>query len=235
MSNIGGTFDIAALERACADAMYDAASVTSFTQTLTARKVSGNYWKLNPLNKKGESTEGFEMITKQFTIGTTTADGTTYGLVTLGDFFEGECGGVAIQMVDDCSPTDSMLSQISLPVLVDLDPHQFIVLHNNGGAQIYFNATLVGEKALISYPKTVNVEEYVGNPDHLNTTTVRMSYPVTVEDGTDNTYKEIHVFDNVLITSFPANLTESDTEFSFTVTIYADNDGNFYRVRRVVD
>lgn len=231
LSNIGGTYDISALERACAEAMYDPSGVSSFSQTITARRVSGNYWKLNALNSKGEAAEGFEMVTKEFTI----ASGGDYGVVTLNDFFEDECGGVAIQMSRDCSVVDSALKQISIPVPVALDEDQFQIIHLAEGVEIHFNASLVGEKASISYPKTVNVEEYVGNTDNLNTVKVRMSYPVIIEDGPDKCIKEVHVFDHVLVTSFPANITEADTEFSFTVQIYADADGNFYKVRRILD
>lgn len=235
LSNIGGTYDISALERACADAMYDPSGVTSFSQTITARRVSGNYWKLNALNGKGEATEGFEMITKDFTIASKEVSGKTYGSVSLSDYFEDECGAIAIQMANDCSVIDSALKQISMPVAVALEEDQFQVIKEGEGTVILFNEALIGEKAAISYPKTVNVEEYVGNPDNLNTVKVRMSYPVIIEDGPDKCVKEVHIFDHVLVTSFPANITEADTEFSFTVQIYADADGNFYKVRRILN
>lgn len=235
LSSMGGTYDISALERACADAMYDTSSVTSFSQTLTARKVGGNYWKLNPLNGRGEAAEGFEMVTKNFTIATTTVSSKTYGVVNLGDFYEDECGAVAIQMLEDCSVIESALRQVSIPVLVDLEPNQFQIMTEGAGTAIYFHQSLIGQKAAISYPKAVNVEEFVGNASNLNNVRVRMSYPVVIEDGPERTIKEIHVFDHVLVTSFPATISESDTEFSFTVQIFADADGNFYKIRRIID
>ena len=236
LTSVGGTYDISALERACASAMYDTSSVTSFSQTLTARKVSGNYWKLNPLNAKGEAAEGFEMVTKDFTIASATVSGKTYGKVTIGDFYEDECGGVAIQMLEDCSVIDSAMRQVSLPIIVDLEANQFQVFPNEtSGVDIFFDGSLVGQKAAISYPKAVNVEEVVGNAMNLNNVRARMSYPIIVEDGPERTVKEVHVFDHVLVTSFPATISESDTEFSFTVQIFADADGNFYKIRRIVD
>lgn len=228
LTNIGGTFDVAALERACSDTLYDTANVSSFSQTITGSRVTPNYWKLNPLNSRGEAAEGFELVTDKFTI---VADG-DYGSITVADMAEGECGGITIQLADYCNVTDGTLEQLSIPVPVPITENQFLIAPGDT-TKIYFNSALIGQDVIVCYPKTVQVEEYVGNADHLNSVLCRMSYPVIIEDG-NTTIKEIHIFNKVLITSFPATITNSDTEFSFTITVTKDTDGNFYHVQRVV-
>ena len=228
LTNIGGTYDVAALERACSDTLYDTANVSSFTQTITGSRVTPNYWKLNPLNSRGEAAEGFELVTDKFTI---VEDG-DYGSITVADMAEGECGGITIQLADYCNVTDGTLEQLSIPVPVPITENQFLIAPGDT-TKIYFNSALIGQDVIVCYPKTVQVEEYVGNADHLNSVLCRMSYPVIIEDG-NTTIKEIHIFNKVLITSFPATITNSDTEFSFTITVTKDTDGNFYHVQRVV-
>lgn len=228
LTNIGGTFDVAALERACSDTLYDTANVSSFSQTITGSRVTPNYWKLNPLNSRGEAAEGFELVTDKFTI---VEDG-DYGSITVADMAEGECGGITIQLADYCNVTDGTLEQLSIPVPVPITENQFLIAPGDT-TKIYFNSALIGQDVIVCYPKTVQVEEYVGNADHLNSVLCRMSYPVIIEDG-NTTIKEIHIFNKVLITSFPATITNSDTEFSFTITVTKDTDGNFYHVQRVV-
>lgn len=228
LTNVGGTYDVAALERACSDTLYDTSNISSFTQTITGSRVTPNYWKLNPLNRKGEAADGFELVTDKFTV---VEDG-DYGSITVADIAEDECGGITIQLADYCNVTDGTLEQLSIPVPVPISENQFLVAYGDT-TKIYFNSALIGQDVLVCYPKAVKVEEYVGNADHLNTVLARMSYPVIIEDG-NTTIKEIHIFNKVLITSFPATITNSDTEFSFTITVTKDTDGNFYHVQRVV-
>lgn len=228
LTNVGGTYDVAALERACSDTLYDTSNVSSFTQTITGSRVTPNYWKLNPLNKRGEIAEGFELVTDKFTI---VEDG-DYGSITVANMAEDECGGITIQLADYCNVTDGTLEQLSIPVPVPITENQFLVAPGDT-TKIYFNSALIGQDVIVCYPKTAQVEEIVGSADNLNTVLCRMSYPVVIEDG-NTTIKEIHIFNNVLVTSFPATITNSDTEFSFTITVTKDVDGNFYHIQRVL-
>ena len=57
-----------------------------------------------------------------------------------------------------------------------------------------------------------------------------MSYTKTWTDGV----KYRFVFDNVIITSFPDEVTDEESEFEFTVTIQKDATGRFGRAYRIL-
>lgn len=227
LSTVGGSFDVSAIESACARAQYDD-SVTSFSYTVTGRKVTPNYWKLNPLMAKGTKTKGFQIATVKETV----AASGGYGKITLPDVYQEECGFVAVQLADGCDATDSTLTELSVPTLITLDLDHFQVIKNaDGTTDIMFNADHVGTDMLVSYPKEVDIEETVASIDNLNGTRVRMTVPYCADDGIQ--YRDI--FDNVLITSFPANITNTDgMEFSFTITIFRDENGYFFRRQKIV-
>ena len=89
----------------------------------------------------------------------------------------------------------------------------------------------VGKKILISYPKTVDVEEFIISADDINEIRTRMSYIRRYTDG----QKYRFVFDNVLITSFPDAITEEESEFAFTVSIQPDAYGRYGRAYKIID
>ena len=55
-----------------------------------------------------------------------------------------------------------------------------------------------------------------------------MSYSKVQSDGVF----EVHEYPNVLITSFPQTINNSDSEFSFTVSVQRDVDGSFFHVMK---
>ena len=117
---------------------------------------------------------------------------------------------------------------------VDLEYDQFQVLFdadNNGVAIFKFNSALAGKEVLITYPQMVYLKErMVGNNDNLGEVHVKMSYPRILSDGTE----EIHTFNNVLITSFPSSINNEETEFTFTVNIQRDSNGDWFTIQRVL-
>ena len=227
LSTVGGSFDVPSIASTCLNAGYDD-SVDSFTYNVEGTTVTPNYWKLNPLIGKGEETEGFEIVTVKKTAVTSGS----YGKVTLSDLFQDECGYVTVQKAEECNVTDSFLNQISVPKLIDLTEDQFQIIKNaDGTTDLYFNSAVVGAELLISYPRYADIVEEVASSDNIGETRVRMSVPVDTTDGV----KYIYVFNNVLITSFPFTINNSnETTFSFTITIQRDEDGYFFRKRRIV-
>ncbi len=223
LSEVGGTFDIPALETTCLSSGYDTSSL-SFEQTITGKLLTPNYWKLNPLHGKGSSSTGAVPQTVKKTVGDN-------GKVVISDMNQETCGFIGVQLDDSCNVADASLTMISLPVAVDVDRSHFQVVKNkNGTTDFVFNAALAGKDVLITYPKLADVERYVGHTDNVGTVRVKMSYTVTLSDGTE----EIHTFNNVLVTSFPASISNEETEFSFTVTIQRDADGNWYTIDRLI-
>lgn len=227
LSTVGGSFDVPSIASTCLNAGYDD-SVDSFTYNVEGTTVTPNYWKLNPLIGKGTETEGFEIVTVKKAAA---ADG-SYAKVALSDLFQDECGYVTVQKAEECNVTDSFLYQVSVPTLVDLSEDQFQVIKNaDGTTDLFFNSSVAGAELLISYPRNAEIVEEVASSDNIGETRVRMTVPVDTSDGV----RYMYVFNNVLITSFPFTINNTnETTFSFTITIQRDDDGYFFRKRRIV-
>jgi len=227
LTSVGGSFDVAAVATTCLNAGYDD-SVDSFSFTIDGTSVTPNYWKLNPMIGKGTESEGFEIITVKKEI----ADATGYGKVTLSDLFQDECGYTTVQKTEECNTTDSFFKQLSVPTLVDLKEDQFQVIKNaDGTTDLFFNSVAIGAEVLVSYPRTVEIEEEVMTAENIGDVRARMSYPVETSDGV----RYVYIFDNVLITSFPFTINNNnETAFSFSITIQRDDDNVFVRRRRIL-
>ena len=228
LSEIGGSFDVDALESTCLQAGYDD-SVSSFEYTVTGNKVTPNYWKLNPMMGKGDRVTGYFPNTAQKVV--ESFDNGNYGYVRLADAYEKECGYFAVQIVDECNITDAYLTQLSIPVLATIDEgHYQLIRNEDGTTDVIVNKVLIGKSLKIAYPMKVEVEaEMVAHTDNLNGTRVRMTVPRTYTDGG----RYLLIFDNVLITSFPATINTEETEFSFTINIQRNKDGVFFRRQKI--
>lgn len=233
LSEVGGTFDVAALEETCLSSGYDETSLSGgIDQTITGKQLTSNYWMLNPLtgmNRYDFGDDGdvgyrVETVKKVVDAG---------GTVQICDIFPYECSFIGAQVDDKCvTPAADLLHRVLSPVEVDLEYDQFQVLFDDTyAATFYFNTNLVGKEVLITYPQMVYLKErMVGNNENLGEVHVKMSYPRFLSDGTE----EIHTFNNVLITSFPSSINNEETEFSFTVNIQRDSNGDWFTVQRVL-
>lgn len=227
ISDLSGSFDVPATTSRCWGASYDTTNL-SFDRTITGNKVTPNYWKLNPLHGKPRVTTSWISTTIEKTI--VALNG--FGAITIADMNQDECGFLGIQIADACNVTDSMLKRLALPntdATID-ERHYVAVANDNGSTTIYFNQRLVGQKVIVTYPKTVPVERIEGNKENVGDVRVRMAYKISQTDGAEF----IYTFNNVLITSFPATITTDEPEFSFTVSIQPDDDGNYYTIDRVI-
>lgn len=221
LTSMGGSFDIEAIEATCLSSGYNT-DLGSLSFPVTGNTVTSNYHLLNPLNGKGSSETGYDLVTVRKTVA---VDGT----VVLSDAAQDECGNIAVQIADACDTSE--LKRLSIPNQVALDEgHYQVVKNNDGTSTLYFNTALAGTDVLISYPRTIAVEEWVGNAENLGSVRVRMTVPLETTDGRH----EVHVFNNVLITGFPMSFTQEETEFAFTITIQKDKDGDFYHIYRQV-
>lgn len=226
LTSIGGTFDLELVEAQCQESRYND-SITTLSYPVTGTRVTPNYWKLNPLMDKGKETTGFDMTTVQKTI---IADG-GYGKITLADVNQDVCGYIAVQINDSCDVTDAGLTALALPVLGTIDEGHFQVIKNeDGSTDLFFNSGLVGMEVLVRYPRLVEIEEFVANADNLDGVHVSMVVPQIQSDGV----RLLYIFENVFVTSFPATITSDTAEFAFTITIAKDDDGNFFRIQRIV-
>lgn len=228
LSEVGGTFDVGALEETCTQSGYDESALDSgIDLTVTGKLMTSNWWKLNPLagfskypDSESTSTEGYRLQTVKRTIG----EG---GTVVLDDMSEERCDFIGAQIDDKCvTPSADLLQRISAPMQVTLGYDQYQVI----GSTFYFHTDLVGKNVLITYPQVVELNgKVVGDSENLGEVRASMSYPWFLSDGTE----EIHTFDNVLITSFPFSITNEDGEFTFTVNIQKDADGHWFITQKV--
>ena len=226
LTSIDGTWDLDVAESTCFANGYDTSSRPTFEKTVTGNKVTSNYWRMNPMYRKGSATEGFDIVTEERTV----KEANGYGSVVLTDMNQNECGFFSAMIADGCS-TDQ-LDKLSIPMLVDLDGGHYLLVDNGDGTtSVIVNEMYVGKKILVSYPKIVDVEEFIISADDINEIRTRMSYTRKYTDG----QKYRFVFDNVYITSFPDAITEDEGEFAFTVSIQPDAYGRYGRAYKIID
>lgn len=233
MTGIEGDDTIDAMEEQCLGAQYDT-STTSVERTITASTWTPNVMMLNPLIHRTEVTEGFYIATVEMTV-EKDAENENYGSVQLADSYDEVCGFIYSSIADSCNINDSILTRINNPNLMNLDERQFQVINSFlnptvdvEGSKLYFNKALVGKTVIISYPRAVEVEEFVATEAGINERRAQMSYTKKQSDGV----VEVHVYDNVLITSFPQTINNSDSDFSFTISVQRDKNGNFFRIMK---
>ena len=232
LSTVGGSWDMDAVEATCfGNGGIDDESIDTFEKTVTGKAVTPNYHILNPLWGKGEATTGWDRNTIEKTVETGTGDDAGYGIVIIPDKMPGECGFMSVARADNCNITDAHLVELIVPNKVTIDEKHFFVIDNeDGSATVYVNSALIGQNIVIGYPQKVDVEEYVYDVDNVRYRKTRWSYIRKYTDGV----KYRFVFDNVIITSFPDEITDEEGEFEFTVTIQKDANGRFGRAYRIL-
>lgn len=218
LSSVGGTYDVEMVESVCQDAQLND-EISSLTFPMTGRQVTDNYWLLNPMMGKGTNSVGFDTTTIERII-------PANGIITIPDANQDVCGYIGAQLADDCDA--EMLKQLSAPTAANVDEGHFVVVKNGDVTELHFNTAHAGKTVIISYPRTVEIKEMVVNPDNLNS--VHTGMLVKHQLGSKTI---VYVFENVYVTSFPATITNQETEFAFTITIVRDEDGNFFRVQEI--
>lgn len=228
LTTVGGAWELDAAEQTCfSTGGYDETTINNFEMTVTGKALTSNYMLLHPLMGKGSAVEGFDMDTIEKTV---EAEG-DFGVVVLADKDVLECGFLSVALGDSCNVADSALTALSVPSKMDIDEGHYIVEEQaDGTTKVYFNKAHVGAPVVISYPKKVEVEEWEISEDNAGSRKVRLSYARTWTDGT----KWRFVFDNVLVTSFPDEITEEESEFEFTIVIQKDATGRFGRAYRIL-
>ena len=227
LTSIDGSWDLDVAEATCFNSGYDTSSRPTFEKTITGTKVTANYWRMNPLYKRGSATQGFDIVTEERIV--KTADG--YGVVNIVDMNQNECGFFSAEIIEHpCVP--SPMERLSIPTIVGLDgAHYLLVDNGDGSTSVVFNEMYIGKKVLISYPRIADVEEFIISADDINEVRTRMSYVKKYTDGARYRF----VFDNVLITSFPDAITEDEGEFAFTISIQPDANGRYGRAFKIVE
>ena len=223
LTEISADEAIDAAEATCWSSGYDTSSDNPIEITVTGNSVTPNYHKLNPRYGKGKAVTGWKSTNVEATI---EADG-DYGVVTLPDMSQDVCDFLGVDLADSCDVTSAHLERLTVPTEVNLDEGQFNAIPNeDGSTTLYFNKNLVGSPVKITYPQVAeDIKEYIYSNEFIGETRVRAEFIVTQSDGT----KIVHVYDNVLVTSFPMTINEDETEFSFTLSIQRGADGHMYR------
>lgn len=229
LTTVDGSWDLEVAENACFPNNYSYAENRSFEKTITGTKMTANHWRLNPLYKRGSATEGFDIVTVERTV----QDGTNYGIVAIDDMNQNECRFFSMMLADSpCVVGEAQLEKLSIPMNVALDQKHYVLVDAGSGVtNVILNTEHIGKKVLISYPKLVDVEEFVLSDDAINEIRTSMSYVRKYTDG----YKYRFVFNKVLVTSYSDSLSEDEGEFSVTISIQKDENGIYGHAYRIID
>ena len=229
LTDISGTIDIPAIARQCSTASYDTSNL-SFTRTINGKLLTPNYHKLNPMYGKMKSQEG----SQQYTVRKTVAND---GTVIISDMNLDDCGPISAQRTDACEADLAMLTRLYTPVRITepIGSEYFQIINDeaNGTATFYFSTELAGKEVLISYPKKVNVDRYAANVDNVGDVRVMARFNGSYVDNRGS-MDVVYTLPNVLITSFPWNITRTEQDFSFTISIQPDGDGNYWYMDKIV-
>lgn len=227
LSEVGGTIDLDVATATCWESGYDTTERPTIERTITGNSVTPNYWKLNPMMGREKMVKGFKNVTVMKEL----VEQGDYAIALLPDAKEDECGFYGATIADVCDFSIAERDRLTLPVGFEVDEKHFIIGPNPDGGKIaYFHKSLAGQNVIIAYPKDVDVIERVAEYNNIGSVRCRMSYTTILNDGTE----VLHTFDNVLVTSFPDNITNEETEFSFTINIQPDNAGVYYREGRII-
>ena len=236
LTGVDGSFDLDVAERTCfKGGQYDTSDLSGFEKTVSYKAITPNFWRLNPMYKKGYMTKAWDRETVEMTV--KALPESEYGYVLLDDMDQNECGFISIQVLYDCrdsqNVSEAMLDRLAIPSKVDMDGgHYQLIDGGNGTTMILFNAMHIGRSILIAYPKVVDVADSFDITDEVvNEVHTRMSYVKCYTDGT----KYRFVYNNVLVTSFPDALSEDDEqEGELTLNIQRDANGRFGYAYRIV-
>lgn len=230
IDSIGDSQSFDVVEGACSTSEYDPNS-GSMTGTITANKVSGNFWLLNPTAYLEDvDTVGVPSIVTR-TVTAETINGTEYGVIQLSDMVEDECGFIYIQ-TPGCANNASELVRVSSPQPVALDATQYQVLSTASGldnlGKILVSKDWVGQELNIVYRKAVDAEVIVVK-DEFKSYHVRMIAPLNKKDGST----EYHIYENVFLTSNANNISRSsETTVELQFNVAADENGVRKRIAR---
>lgn len=236
LTGVDGSFDLDVAERTCfKGGQFDTSDLNGIEKTVSYKAITPNFWRLNPMYKKGYLTKAWDRETVEMTI--KALSGTDYGYVTLDDIDQDECGFISIQVLYDCrdsqNAAEAMLDRLAIPSKVDMDGGHYQLIDNGDGTTtILFNEIHIGKSVLIAYPKVVEVADSFDITDEdVNEVHTRMSYVKCYTDGT----KYRFVYNNVLVTSFPDALSEDDEqEGELTLNIQRDANGRFGYAYRII-
>lgn len=234
LSSVDGEDTVDPLDTTCTRDGYDDTSV-SVERTIEGTLLTANGLMLDPLIDKGTKTEGFRMRTIEVTVEANDEEDASFGLVKIADHYTEECGFVYASLSDSCNVTDSVLTRINAPDLVDIDDSQFQVLNAvvgnvsvtslNEGSVIAFNKSLIGKTVKISYPSKVDIEHYVASAKNLDGKRASVTYTTKMTDGTVRVYHYKRAF----ITSFPHGIPD-DGSMSISFQFKEDTNGNLYEL-----
>lgn len=228
VTSAGDDMSFSTIEDTCQAVKYDQ-NVNTLSFSVTANMISANYFRANPMYAAGEKTEGFITRTVKRVVEEYTVDGKQYGRIVLADANQAECGRIALQIVNDCEPT--ILRMLSMPSIVNVGEEQYLALNNaDGTTDIIVNAVHVGMELRVSYPQTADIREAVFSNKNLEGKEGSIVWTRHLSDGST----VVDVFDNVFVTTFPRNITNSSATFSWSFSAARDAEGNFYREQTIL-
>lgn len=226
------SFDI--VEGQCSQTEYNTSS-GQITFSLTANQYTPNYRYLNPTYYDDpETTEGGLPHTVTRVVKAGTGELANYGVVQISDMQEG-CGMVYVQ-TPGCANNSSVLTRVSSPVPVALEPGDFQVLTKdyNGVADmgsILVDKQWIGQELNVMYLQkhTVEASKVTNEYREFN---VNIIAPFRKKDRT----VEYHIYENALLSVDANSISRTDeTALELQFSVAADENGVKKRIFKKLD
>lgn len=218
-------------EETCNVNGYDQTSNPTIEYSITGKKVTPNWWKLNPLSGKGTATEGFTIPVEKHTAVFRTVNGNIYAAIALPNAFQKECGFIGLQFADTCDATESELTRVMARGDSIADGNFYVEADTvTQVTYIYVNVDFAGKEFLVTYPQKVDAEERVANIGNLGKKRARISFPYKTSDGQEYNV----IYNNCLVTSFPMGISSDENDIEITFNVQPDEDGSYYHEYRIL-
>ena len=153
LTGVDGSFDLDVAEETCFNyGQFDTSDLTSIEKTVSFRAITPNYWRLNPMYRKGSLVKAWDKETVEMTV--KALDGTDYGYITLDDIDQNECRFVSVQILFDCRDSgesaDALLERLNIPSRIDVDGGHYQLIDNGDGSTTVLFARWQGRSHLLS-------------------------------------------------------------------------------------
>lgn len=216
-------------EETCVTNGYDQESAPTVDYSITGKKLTPNFWKLNPMAGKGATVDGFTINTIKKVVEKST-DG-KYGVIAIPDALQTECGFIGVQVNDTCNTTESALTRLSAWSENMGDGYFYVAPDaTDDVTYIRVHKGLIGQEVNVSYPQRAEVEERVTAFGNLGKKRARISFPYKTSDGIEYNV----VYNNCLVTSFPMGITSGENEVTVSFSVQMDSEGAYFHEYRIV-
>lgn len=221
-----------ATDASCLDGGYNPDTL-AVSKSITASTMTQNSFWLNPLEHKTDNIDGFFPVTVKSEVLPYKWNGDDYGVIYITDIAPDNCGWVTVSSDNKC---EQVFQATYASHAIKLDDTEFIELKGNFNAvnngAVLVSKSYVGQSLLVTYPRSITVEEYVADDSRLEGWHAEIQVPVKRKD---HKY-ELRTYRNIYITSITQTFNNTDeTAVTISFNAYRDENKRFYTKWVVAD